>query len=596
MTKLKVRPMKNLLTTTFLLLSMTAFGQRESNWWFFGTRGGVNFNCSPPMAVNGIPHYMMEGCATISDSNGNFLFATNGDTIWDRHFNAMPNGFGLAGRCDGLWDSGTQPALIVPKPGSTTLYYVFTTDCVEDTLVDGLRYSIVDMTLNSGNGDVALKNQPLVAHSSEKIASTKNGNDYWIVSHELGTNNFYSYSLTSAGLSAPVISVTGQVHTYTPVTANIHIPEQVARGYLKFSPDGTKLISLEMPDEHPYISQAYVLHPEVFSFNATTGDVASQYVINHPDSIPYYGASFSPNGSKLYLSGAWAHQYLHQFNLLAGSQGAIVNSRVLVNLDTTGNPQTAGAMQLATDGKIYIAAGYPWLDAINNPDSLGLACNYQHKAIMLRTCPVTTYSSSGIPNFVESYFQTPTLGSPCLDFIAADFSSADTCFNSVTQFNDLSTIFPETINSWKWNFDDPASGASNFSNLQNPSHQFSSIGAFTVQLISMTDTTVVCKSDTVTKTVTIQSCTGVNEINNSVFNAVVFPNPTSDNFHLQIQTQGQMTIHISIYNVTGQLIQNFEQEIAKTTSFECGNDLTTGMYLLQLRSDRLVLNKKLTKF
>jgi hypothetical protein len=250
--------MKKLLTPIFLLLSVIAFGQNESHWWFFGTRGGVDFNCSPPIAVNGIPHYMMEGCATISDSNGNFLFATNGDTIWDRHFNAMPNGFGLAGRCDSLWDSGTQPALIVPKPGSNTFYYVFTTDCVEDTLVDGLKYSIVDMSLNGGNGDVTLKNQLLFTPASEKIAAIKTGNNYWIVSHEFGTNNFYSYSLTNGGLSAPVISSTGQVHTYTPVTALIHIPEQVGRGYLKFSPDGKMLISLEMPDEFPYISQAYV--------------------------------------------------------------------------------------------------------------------------------------------------------------------------------------------------------------------------------------------------------------------------------------------------------------------------------------------------
>jgi PKD repeat protein len=252
------------------------------------------------------------------------------------------------------------------------------------------------------------------------------------------------------------------------------------------------------------------LHPEIFSFNDTTGVIQSQYVINHPDSIPYYGATFSPDGSRLYLSGAWAHQYLHQFDLTAGSQSAIVNSRVLINLDTAGNLHTAGAMQLATDGKIYIAAGYSWLDAINNPNGLGLACNYQHQAIMLRTCPVTTYSSSGLPNFVESYFQTVTLGSPCLDFINADFSFSNICFNSLTQFNDSSAIFPETINFWNWDFDDIASGASNYSTLQNPSHQFSSIGTFNVKLISLTDTTVVCKSDTVTKPVTIQSCTGIN--------------------------------------------------------------------------------------
>ena len=44
-------------------------------------------------------------------------------------------------------------------------------------------------------------------------------------------------------------TATGFACGYTPTTANIHIPEQIARGVLKFSPDGSKLISLEVPDD-----------------------------------------------------------------------------------------------------------------------------------------------------------------------------------------------------------------------------------------------------------------------------------------------------------------------------------------------------------
>ncbi len=46
-------------------------------------------------------------------------------------------------------------------------------------------------------------------------------------------------------------------------------------------------------------------------------------------------------------------------------------------------------------------------------------------------------------------------------------------------FNDLST---GNINSWSWNFGDPASGANNTSTLQNPSHNFSGAGTYTVTL------------------------------------------------------------------------------------------------------------------
>lgn len=50
---------------------------------------------------------------------------------------------------------------------------------------------------------------------------------------------------------------------------------------------------------------------------------------------------------------------------------------------------------------------------------------------------------------------------------------------SPIQFRDTSTFFPT---SWSWNFGDPASGTSNTSTLQNPSHTFSGPGSYTVSL------------------------------------------------------------------------------------------------------------------
>lgn len=598
--------MKGTSTLFFLLLSMIAFGQKESNNWYFGIWAGLDFNCDPPRAVSGIPHDVEEGCATISDSNGNILFFTDADSVWDRTLNAMPNGFGIGGRCTYHPNSATQAALILPKPGSTTLYYIFTVDCIEDTLYNGFRYSIVDMSLNNGKGDVTVKNQLLFYPSTEKIASVKhfNNTDYWIVAHEYGTNNFYSYRLTSSGLSAPIISSTGQVHLYSPVAPNpsCAIPEQIARGYLKFSPDGSKLVSLECPDDYPngwppLGKPLYALHPEIFAFDNNTGTVQSSYVIDHPDSLVYYGASFSPDGSRLYLSGAWFGSYIHQYNLLAGSQTAIVNSRTILFNDTTASHNVA-AMQLATNGKLYVAVGYAyqWLDVINNPNALGTSCNFQQAAISLYVCPSNKYSRYGMPNFCESYFQTITPSNPCPDFINADFTFSDTCFNSSTQFNDVSTIFPETITVWKWGFNDPSSGAANYSNMQNPTHQFTYTGAYNVQLIVMTDTGVVCKTDTIIKTVNIQICTGINEINGVPFYATVFPNPFNQKFNLQIQPKNQMTIHITVYDVTGKIIETFEKEISKTTSINFGEHLTNGIYLLQIRSDNLIINKKLIKF
>lgn len=438
------------------------------------------------------------------------------------------------------------------------------------------------------------ENKLLFTPAGEKVAAVQSGTNFWIVSHEFGTNKFYAYHLTPTGISSPVISATGQIHSYTPITAGLR-PEQVARGYLKFSPDGKKLVSLGMPDESPYITQAYVLPPEIFSFNDTTGAVKSLFLINHPDSIPYYGATFSPDGTKLYLSGGWGHPFIHQFDLTSGSPSTILNTRFQVNKDTTGYPPNGGAMQLATNGKVYISANSSWLDVINNPNAVGISCNYQQKALILTDCPVLAYSTWGLPNFVESYFQTPVPGNACFNSIAADFQFTDTCLNSVTKFFDQTTIFPETLNFWKWNFGDTASGAANLSTIKDPQHTFTKAGKFNVQLITLTDTTAICKSDTVTKIVNIQVCTGVNEIIGSTTQVNVFPNPSTHDFHLTVESKRAEGLKVSICNSMGNVIEFFEKRATPEYNMTFGGELPKGVYLLQVYSDEYMFTKKLVK-
>jgi gliding motility-associated-like protein len=55
--------------------------------------------------------------------------------------------------------------------------------------------------------------------------------------------------------------------------------------------------------------------------------------------------------------------------------------------------------------------------------------------------------------------------------------------NPTLQFSDISTSNVSTIQSWDWNFGDPASGGNNISSLQDPTHTFSSTGTFNVTLI-----------------------------------------------------------------------------------------------------------------
>ncbi|MEJ2112831.1 MAG: cell surface protein, partial [Flavobacteriaceae bacterium] len=212
------------LLIAFLFVYCFGFSQKESANWYFGSFAGLDFNSGNP-----VPHVdgkleTHEGCATISDANGNLLFYTDGVTVWDRIHNIMPNGTGLLGH-----SSSTASAIIIPKPGTTTSYYIFTVDkpsyyLTEGLPIDGVNYSEVDMSLNSGYGDIVsgMKNRHLITYntgdsfqseykSSEKITAvtSNDGSSIWVITQFM--NKFYSFRVDANGVNeTPVVSTVQQ--------------------------------------------------------------------------------------------------------------------------------------------------------------------------------------------------------------------------------------------------------------------------------------------------------------------------------------------------------------------------------------------------
>jgi gliding motility-associated-like protein len=76
-----------------------------------------------------------------------------------------------------------------------------------------------------------------------------------------------------------------------------------------------------------------------------------------------------------------------------------------------------------------------------------------------------------------------------------DFSAANLCMTTATEFTDLSTSIDGSINAWKWNFLN-----NDTSNLQNPSYIFNIHDTFSVSLVTTTD--LGCR-DSITKNVVI---------------------------------------------------------------------------------------------
>lgn len=288
----------------------------------------------------------------------------------------MPNGNGLTGN-----PSSTQSGIIVPNPDSAHIYYVFSTS--GGGAGAQTAYSIVDTTLNSGNGDVKVKNVALLNQGGEKLTAVKhsNGKDYWVITHQSLTDSFHVYLVTGAGVNpTPIISEVGFHQSY------------LAIGYLKASPSGQKLVGVE------YLSR----FAEMFDFNPTTGIISNAQMLD--TGKMFYGAEFSPSGDYLYItSTTTAPQELVQYNLKAGSYANILASRTVIKTFTT---QAPGALQLGPDGKIYMSLmPTTFLSAIEFPEKSGSNCGFIDSAVSLngRTC------NYGLPTFIQSFFKRLTV-------------------------------------------------------------------------------------------------------------------------------------------------------------------------------------------
>ncbi|RFZ84873.1 PKD domain-containing protein [Mucilaginibacter terrenus] len=423
--------MKRIIFVLCLFYSGSLLAQKQGNIWYFGYGAGLNFNTSPPTALTDSKMSAFEGCSSIADAEGALLFYTDGITVYNRQ-DTMKNGNYLFGN-----PSSTQSGVIVPQPGSSSIYYVFT------ILQEGrsMYYSIVDMSKNSGLGEVIEKNKLLIEKSTEKITAVKhqNNQDIWVLTHEYQSNKFLCYLITKDGLQpSPVASSVG---TYM---ADDYLG---TIGYMKASPKGDKLAAAM-----DYSTNLV----EIYDFDKVTGKITNPQTITGFQGFGPYGVEFSPNGQFLYIGEEGSNIYQVK---MPASSGTIATKGVKI-----GTASRLGALQLASDGKIYVAEpGGQYLHSIEQPNLEGLNCNFKNSTIYLGG----KSSSFGLPNFIQSYFAEVA------------FSSVGTCIGEVTNFKMNTSL--ENIQSMKWNFGDPSS-PDNTSTTATPSHKYATVGTYPVTL------------------------------------------------------------------------------------------------------------------
>jgi WD40 repeat protein len=157
-----------------------------------------------------------------------------------------------------------------------------------------------------------------------------------------------------------------------------------AVGSMRASPDGTRIA----------FTTAHNGITSVLDFDPSTGSLSAPMDLSIPGGA--YGISFSPSGSKLYvsvrspiMSSTYQDGALVQFDLSSGIQDAVQASLTVLH-QCVGNGGFT-TLKLGPDGRLYVArvssdgtsSGDPYLGVVNKPDLPGTACDYVHDGIWL---------------------------------------------------------------------------------------------------------------------------------------------------------------------------------------------------------------------
>ena len=478
--------------------------QKEGNIWLFGDNAGVDFNSGSPTPFSGNVLDQQEGFANICNKKGQLLFYTDGENVKTKTHKDM---FFLPtlpfSKLFGSWSS-TQSGVIVPRPKVGNLYFVFSVGREGAPL----QYVQVDTTAFGGEGMVFTDTTTLLNYSTEKITAVKhaNGEDLWIIGHELGNNKFYAWQMTALGLTTkPVISSVGPTHQLGNSRRGF------SKGYMKASPKGDKIAAAIVGQQNTgWRSSTTDGRIEIYDFDNATGKVTNPVVLtnsNRPSGIyeydGAYGVEFSPNGKFLYVS-QWgvyrSDRQVVQIDLQAGSSNNIINSvHQIASISGQSNNTTNnfGALQIGPDGKIYCARNNrAYMSVIEKPNCPKAAASWKDIGPS-----ISGSCNFGLPTFIQSFFFKPDFYIGNRNF-KNDNDPTGLCFSDSTEFwlDDVSNL-----DSVKWDFGDTASKSANFSNRFSPKHYFSDTGTYEITLYYFRKNVTACeqKTDTVSRTISI---------------------------------------------------------------------------------------------
>ncbi|MDI1316033.1 M43 family zinc metalloprotease [Flavobacterium sp.] len=446
----------------------------SNSYWYVDASSGLDFSSGKAVLDPTFPNtnFANVSCNSQCDVNGNFLFYTNKQKIWNRQNNPI-NTSDLMMTSNG---SSSGQVVIVPKPPVTgnniTAYYVFTQQSYNANTSDiGFRYSIVNVT--GTNATMGVMSQAITLPASygfdrnttdlallgtTGLAAVKkcNNNDYWILTTLKKGNSLYIvvFSLTSSGL----------IYNSERLIVNSDLLI-LDTGGIEMAPNGNKLFLW-----HGYGADSYI-----YDFNKAQGIVDSVFIpIKIPSTSSTYsqiqGCSFSPDSNILYASDYFAKR-IYQFN---------VNSIDVNNTKREIGSSSEGpwGMQLGPDNKLYIAMAnetnnQQQLSVIHNPNTLAstenpLACNFSKNGP--KANGFTYRIGPSLPNNIDAKQESAYFNPNTANVISKYITGCNTY-----------KFFPNVCGtSFVWTFTNTTLGTTFNTSVTNPTYNFSQNGTYVV--------------------------------------------------------------------------------------------------------------------
>lgn len=387
-------------------------------------------------------------------------------------------------------------------PGSYTVRYsnITTPGCLSDTITKTIRVNALPFATVNGATTVCLNG------SSPNITFTGSGAfSPYTFTYKIngGSTQTISTTASSASVTLPVPTTTAGTFIYTL----INVTEGSTTSCSRVQPDTVIVIVNPLPTAviagstivcknavspfvtftgsngtPPYTFTYHINSGPNITVSTITGNSITVSVPTNTSGTFNYILTNVQGGTSTLCSQGQAGSAIVIVNALptatvSGTTEVCLNGTPpVITLTGAGTTSPYTFTYNINNGANITVTGIGNSAAINAPTNI--AGSFTYNLINVKDATANLCSQAQTGNSVITVNPLPT----------ASFTSAlPSCQARIINFTDGSVANVGNLTEWTWNFGDPASGSSNTSTVQNPSHSFSNAGTYNVTLFVKTN-------------------------------------------------------------------------------------------------------------